>query len=128
MTRRTAILAICLVAVVGLLGLRSWKLALGRVERSAVAAIERKTGFVVKTVERAEFALLPGVWLLVYGAGVVAAGAFSTRVIPVLGAACIGAGAVALFVPQPYGTWSMALAFGLLHVACGIQIARRHGG
>ena len=59
MTRRTAILAICLVAVVGLLGLRSWELALGRVERSAVAAIERKTGFVVKTVERAEFALLP---------------------------------------------------------------------
>lgn len=59
MTRRTAILAICLVAVVGLLGLRSWELALGRVERSAVAAIERKTGFVVKTVERAELALLP---------------------------------------------------------------------
>jgi hypothetical protein len=75
-----------------------------------------------------QYALLPGVWLLVYGAGVVAAGAFSTRVIPVLGAACIGAGALALFVPQPYGTWSMALAFGVLHMACGVQIARRHGG
>lgn len=59
MTRRTAILAICLFAVLGLFGLRSWELALGRVERSALAAIERKTGFVVKTVERAELALLP---------------------------------------------------------------------
>lgn len=59
MTRRAAILAFSLVALIGLLGLQPWDLALGRVQRSAVAAIAEKTGFVVKTVERAEIALLP---------------------------------------------------------------------
>lgn len=60
MTRRTAILAFSLAVVIGLLlGLQSWDLALGRVERSAIAAVEEKTGFVVKGIERAEIALLP---------------------------------------------------------------------
>ncbi|MCU4179913.1 AsmA family protein [Bosea sp. BH3] len=59
MTRRAAILALCLVAVLGLLGFQSWDVAVGRVERRAVSAIEEKTGFVVKTIERAEIAFLP---------------------------------------------------------------------
>lgn len=59
MTRRAAILAFSLVVLIGLLGLQPWDLALGRVQRSVVAAIAKKTGFVVETVERAEIALLP---------------------------------------------------------------------
>lgn len=59
MTRRAAIFAFSLAVVLGLLGLQSWDIALGRVQRSAVAAIEQKTGFVVSHVERAEIALLP---------------------------------------------------------------------
>ncbi|CAH1681214.1 AsmA family protein [Hyphomicrobiales bacterium] len=59
MTRRTAIFAFSLAVILGLLGSQSWDLALGRVERSAVAAIEEKTGFVVKGIERAEIAFLP---------------------------------------------------------------------
>lgn len=59
MTRRTAFLAFILVVALGLLGLQSWDLALGRIERSAVRAIEERTGFVVNSVERAEIALLP---------------------------------------------------------------------
>ncbi|MFJ5370196.1 hypothetical protein ACIPIA_13320, partial [Bosea sp. CER48] len=59
MTRRIAILAFSLAAILGLLGVQSWDLALDRVQRSAVAAVEEKTGFVVKSIERAEIALLP---------------------------------------------------------------------
>ncbi|WP_089175419.1 AsmA-like C-terminal region-containing protein [Bosea sp. AS-1] len=59
MTRRTAFLAFSLVIAIGLLGLQSWDLALGRIERSAIRAIEERTGFAVKSLERAEIALLP---------------------------------------------------------------------
>lgn len=59
MTRRTAILALCLLTVLGLFGFQSWDVAVGRVERRAVVAIEEKTGFVVEKIERAEIALLP---------------------------------------------------------------------
>ncbi len=59
MTRRAAILALCLLTVLGLLGFQSWDVAVGRVERRAVAAVEEKTGFVVGAIERAEIAFLP---------------------------------------------------------------------
>lgn len=59
MTRRAAILAFGLVVAIGLLGSQSWDIALGRVQRAAVSAIEERTGFVVKALERAEVTLLP---------------------------------------------------------------------
>lgn len=74
------------------------------------------------------FELLPGLWLLLYGTAVVAGGTFSTRIIPVMGAAFIALGAVALFAPPGSGNWFLAAGFGLLHMLFGAQIARRHGG
>jgi uncharacterized protein involved in outer membrane biogenesis len=59
MTRRAAFLAFSLVVAIGLLGVQSWNLALGRVERRAIVAIEERTGFVVRSLERAEIAFLP---------------------------------------------------------------------
>ena len=71
--------------------------------------------------------LLPGVWMLLYGTGVVAAGAFSVRIVPVMGGAFIVAGAIALFTPA-WNTALMITGFGLLHIIFGVLIARRHGG
>jgi hypothetical protein len=71
---------------------------------------------------------LPGVWMLLYGAGVAAGGAFSVRVIPVLGVLFMVAGAVTLFLPLTWGDWVMAATFGGLHIIFGWIIARRHGG
>ena len=71
---------------------------------------------------------LPGVWLLVYGAGVTAGGAASLRLVPVMGACFMGIGAVALAAPAAWGDGFMAFGFGVLHILFGIRIARRHGG
>jgi hypothetical protein len=73
-------------------------------------------------------ALLPGVWMLLYGIGVVAAGTFSVRIVPVMGMAFMAVGAVALFAPVAWATPAMAAGFGGLHLFFGILIARRHGG
>jgi MFS family permease len=72
--------------------------------------------------------LLPGVWMLLYGIGVVAAGTFSVRIVPVMGVAFMLVGTIALFAPSSLSTQYMAAGFGGLHLFFGTLIARRHGG
>src|SRR5262249_38371518 len=71
---------------------------------------------------------LPGMWMLLYGTGVVTGGAFSVKVVPVMGLCFMGMGALTLFVPISWGNFMMAVGFGGLHVIFGAIIARRHGG
>jgi hypothetical protein len=72
--------------------------------------------------------MLPGVWMLLYGAAVVSAGVYSVRSLPVMGAAFMILGTVALLVPPAWTTGLMVAGFGVLHIAFGVWIARRHGG
>jgi hypothetical protein len=71
---------------------------------------------------------IPGMWLLLYGTAVVAGGAFSVKIVPVMGICFMLAGTLALFTPTSWNDWIMAAAFGGLHIGFGVPIARRHGG
>lgn len=83
---------------------------------------------------------LPGLWLITYGAAVMAGGALSAPIIPVMGASFMLVGALALGAPVVLAhAWSdsarfmllnslMAAGFGGLHLIFGWAIARRYGG
>lgn len=75
-----------------------------------------------------EMAVLPGVWLLLYGTAIVTGGAFSVRAVPIMGLCLMVLGAAALFAPAAWGNLFMAGGFGLVHIAFGLWIALRYGG
>jgi hypothetical protein len=82
----------------------------------------------VVLAQRGLHPLLPGIWMLLYGAAVVSVGVYSVRSLPVMGAAFMSLGTVALVAPPVWATGLMVAGFGALHIGFGIWIARRHGG
>jgi hypothetical protein len=72
--------------------------------------------------------LLPGIWMLLYGAGVVSGGGASVRVVPLMGACFMAFGAVALWWPGLPPDIALAAGFGGLHIVFGSVIAVKYGG
>ncbi len=74
------------------------------------------------------FEMMIPVWIICYGAAVVCGGAFSVKIVSVLGWCFIALGAVAFALPEGFGNLMMGLSFGVLHIVFGAIIARKFGG
>ena len=71
---------------------------------------------------------IPGMWMLLYGTGVVSGGAFSARIVPAMGFCFMGMGTLALLAPVTWTNWFMIAGFSGLHLVFGLMIARKYGG
>jgi hypothetical protein len=75
-----------------------------------------------------DWSLMPAVWLLLYGTGVLAGGVVSVAAVRLLGAAFMALGVAALATPPAWGNVWLGMGFGGLQIGFGLYIARRHGG
>lgn len=71
--------------------------------------------------------LLPGMWLVLYGAGVTASGTFSVRSVRWMGLTMLALGSFAL-LQSDIGLLLLGVGFGGAHVGFGLYIAQKHGG
>jgi hypothetical protein len=70
-------------------------------------------------------ALIPGVWLLMYGCAVMAASTLTRRALAVMGALLAVLGMIALQAPAGYQNAVLGVGFGGLHLLFGILIGGR---
>jgi hypothetical protein len=74
------------------------------------------------------YEIMAPVWILLYGAAVVTGGAFSVRIVPVMGWIFMAIGALAFALPAGFENILMGASFGVVHLVFGLIIARRYGG
>ena len=105
-----------------------WSAAGRRFAQGFVPAIVAGALLTFALVRADAIALVPAVWLLLYGAAVLGGSSASVPVLAWLGALFMGLGVVSLFTPAAWRDVWLGAGFGLLQMAFGVYIARNHGG
>lgn len=75
-----------------------------------------------------QMSLLPGIWMMLYGAGVLAAGTYAVAPVMQMGGVFLMAGLLTLALPSQWANVLLGAAFGGLHLYFGLQVVRHHGG
>ena len=105
-----------------------WSAAGRRFAQGFVPAIAAGAVLTFALVRAGAIDLVPAVWLLLYGAGVLAGSSSSVPVLAWLGALFMVLGGISLFTPSGWRDLWLAAGFGILQIAFGAYIARNHGG
>lgn len=105
-----------------------WSASGRRFMQGFLPAIVAGAALTLALVRAGRFELLPPMWLLLYGAGILAGATASIQVLTWVGALfmALGMGAV-LTVGQWPDLW-LGMGFGGLQIVFGIIITRKHGG
>jgi hypothetical protein len=131
------ILAAVLAVVVGLVAMWHkaraarmplWSAAGRRFAQAFIPALAAGAALTMAAAVEGRESHLPGTWLLLYGAAVIAAASASIRVLTTFGGALMTLGIVALALPAWWGTVCLAIGFGALHMLFGVIVARKYGG
>jgi hypothetical protein len=105
-----------------------WSAAGRRFAQGFVPAIAAGAVLTLGLVRADAVDLVPALWLLLYGAGVLAGSSSSVPVLAWLGALFMVLGVVSLFTPPALRDLWLAAGFGALQIGFGAYIARNHGG
>lgn len=100
-----------------------WKFALSFTPAMIAAVV-----LTVRALATRDLAALPALWLLLYGAAVMAGGTFSVRAIPIMGLCFLALGALCAYAPAAWSNGLLVAGFAGLHCGFGIYVARRFGG
>ena len=105
-----------------------WSAAGRRFAQTFIPALAAGAALTMAAAVEGRESHLPGTWLLLYGAAVIAAASASIRVLTTFGGALMVLGIVALTLPPRWGTVFLAIGFGALHMLFGFIVARKYGG
>ncbi len=75
-----------------------------------------------------QITLLPSMWMMLYGAGVLAAGTYAVPPVMYMGAVVFVAGLFAHALPAAWSNVLLGVVFGGAHLAFGYRVYRHHGG
>jgi hypothetical protein len=109
-------------------GMPLWSAAGRRFAQAFVPTLAAGAVLTANAIVEGREERLPGMWLLLYGAAVIAAASASVRVLTVFGGLTMALGTLALVLPPQWGTACLAVGFGVLHMVFGAIVARNHGG
>jgi hypothetical protein len=98
------------------------KVAMGLLPAMAAGGVLTAVFYVSRAPE-----LIAPMWLLLYGVGVMAGGAWSVAAVPVMGATFMAISLPAFFWRDWPNVW-MALGFGVLHIVFGLVVTKKYGG